>query len=703
MTFPLSPGVYFDEIDLTASVTGISSSAGAIAGIFGWGPMFEPMLMSSEAQLKQTFGAPTNLNPETWFSAANFLGYTNALWVVRTANTTSNTANAALNAVANTGPVANILDEVILNQHTFSTQFFTDTNVLYVARYPGALGNSLRVAQVDSPNAYSSNVSFGGTIVSGNATGNSYSGSLSVSIGSNTGKIVFTPISGSNVAAGNTFATTLMGSFTVGDQILIGNTTLGTAYTTPLKITGISNAVTNSTATVVNLNFSNPSRLAYNYSANTVKRSWEFSREVGTGPSETPSVLASTSNAALVDQLSVVVIDQNGLFTGVPGTILETYNNVSYAQDALNPDGSPAYYQTVINQNSNYIWAINDRNGLTSANSATLVNSTNQNPLSLTFNLGQDGDNEAVTPLQTLANGWQLFTNKIYPISLLIQGKATSGSGTYNGGSYSNFQLTNWIVQNVIDQRKRDCILFASPDKATVVSNAGFEAISIAGWTYFVNPSTYLFMDTGYKYQYDRYNNIYRWIPLNGDTAGTRAYTNGISAPWFSNAGINNGQINNVTKIAYNPGETDRDYLYPLGINPVITEAGYGTYLDGDRMFTIQSTAFNRINVRGLFIYCEQSIVNATKTILFSINDVFTQNQFKNMVNPFLKGIVGARGITDFIVVCDATNNTPQVVDANQFVAGIYIKPARVIDFIRLDFVAVSDSVSFSEIENPSY
>jgi hypothetical protein len=703
MTFPLSPGVYYDEIDLTASVTGVSSSAGAIAGIFTWGPMFQPMLIGSETQLKSTFGAPTNLNPETWFSAANFLGYTNALWVVRTANTTSNTANAALNAVANTGAVANILNEVILNPTTFSTQSFTDTNVLYVARYPGALGNSLRVAQVDSVNAYSSNVSFSGTIISGNASGNSYTGTLSVNIGSNTGTIVFTNSGGSNVAAGNTFATTLMQSFTIGDQILIGNSSLGTAYTTPLKITGISNAITNSTATLVNLSFNNPSRLAYNYTANTVKRYWEFYNQVNSGPGETPSVLAVTSNSNLVDQLSVVIVDQNGLFTGVPGTILETYNNVSYAKDAVNADGSTAYYQTVINQNSNYIYVINDRNGITSANSVSLVNSTNLNPLSLNFQLGQDGDSEAVAPLQTLANGWQLFTNKIYPISLLINGKSISGTGTYNGASYSNFQLTNWIAQNVIAQRKGDCMLFFSPDKATVVNNAGFEALSIAGWSSFINPSTYIFMDSGYKYQYDRYNNIYRWIPLNGDIAGTRAFTNGISYPWFSNAGINNGLINNVTRLAYNPSETDRDYLYPLGINPVITESGYGTYLNGDKMFTIQSTAFNRINVRGLFIYSEQSIVNATKTILFNINDVFTQNQFKNIVNPFLKGIVGARGITDFIVICDASNNTAQVVDANQFIAGIYIKPAHVIDFIRLDFVAVSDSVTFSEVENSAY
>ncbi len=679
MTFPLSPGVYIREIDLSQSVQGLSTSQGAIAGIYGWGPVNEPTLISSQAEYQLMFGTPTNLNPETWYSGWNFLSYTNALWVSRAANTTANTSNAAYNAVANTGAVANILDDVVLNKLTFADQIFTDTNVLYIAKYPGAKGNSLRVAQVDSPNAFSSNVSFSGTIVSGNAAGNSYTGVISVSIGSNTGSIVITPSAGSNVAGGNTFAATLMQDFTVGDNILIGNTSLGTAYSYPLKITAISNAVTNTTATTINLNFSNPSRLSYNYTANSVRRYWEFYNQVSNAPGETPSVLAVTGNNAIVDQMSVVVIDQNGLFSGIPGSILEVYNNLSFATDAVNADGTSNYYKNVINTQSPYIWAVNDRSGVTSSKSISVTNSTNQDPLNIQFTQGQDGDSEALAPLQTLGNAWQLFNNPIYPISYIIQGKATGGTGVYNGQNFANFQLTNWLVQNVV------------------------EAVSIAGWTSFLNASTYLFMDTGYKWQYDQFNNLYRWIPLNGDVAGTRAFTDGVGYPWFSNAGITRGLINNSIKLAYNPNETDRDYLYPLGINPVITEAGYGTYLDGDRMFTQVNTAFNRINVRNLFIYCEKAIKKATKVILFDINDVFTQNQFKNMVNPFLSGIIGARGITDFIVVCDATNNTPQVVDGNQFIAAMYIKPSRVIDFIRLDFIAVNDTVSFATVENPNY
>ena len=354
----------------------------------------------------------------------------------------------------------------------------------------------------------------------------------------------------------------------------------------------------------------------------------------------------------------------------------------------------------VLNQSSKYVWAVNSRSGVTVANSASLVNSTDQNPLSLQLQLGQDGDSEMIAPLQTLANGWGYFTNKLYPISLLISGYPTGGTGTFNGATYNNFQLANWLVQNIVNLRGNDCVVFASPDKATMLNNTGQEAMSIYGWSTFINPSTYLVLDTGYKYQYDQYNNIYRWIPMNGDVAGCCAYTDLVAYPWYSPGGVKRGLIQNVTRLAYNPSETDRDFLYPLAINPIINEAGWGTYLNGDKTFTIQTTAFNRINVRRLFIYLEQSIVNATKVINFELNDVFTQNEFKNIVNPFLKNVEGARGLYDFIVICDSSNNTPFVVDANEFLAGIYLKPARAINFIRLDFVAVSDSVSFSEVES---
>jgi hypothetical protein len=515
--------------------------------------------------------------------------------------------------------------------------------------------------------------------------------------------MVFTPTVGSNVAAGNIFATAIIADFSVYDILQISTLSNGYQNINNMQITQQGGAVTNSTASYAYVDFKQPSKLSTNFSSSQIRRFWEFYNFAGGAPGATPSVLAKTANATLVDQMSIAVVDQNGLFSGVPGRLLEIWPQVSFALDAVNPDGSTAYYQTVINQQSPYIWVVNDRTGIISGYANSIVNSTNPSPFYGYFSMGQDGDSETVAPLSTLALGWQTFVDKTYPINLLITGQPVGGTATVNGKVYNNFQLANWIEQNVIEARKYDCVGFFSPDKNTVVNNSGQEAVDISNWSTLTNPSTYLMLDTGWKYQYDQYNNIYRWIPLNGDIAGLCAYTDSVAYPWYSPAGVNRGLINNVVKLAYNPSETDRDFIYPQGINPVITETGYGTYLDGDRTFTIQTTAFNRINVRRLFIYLELAIAAATKTILFEINDVFTQNQFKNMVNPFLKTVQGARGITDFIVICDGTNNTSQVVDSNEFVAGIYIKPSRVIDFIELDFVAVNDGVSFSTVENSSY
>ena len=704
MTFGISPGIYTREIDLSNFVTGIGTTIGAASGIFTWGPINQPMLLGSSNALVNTFGPPTNLNPETWFTASNFLDYSNSMWVCRSANTTANTANAAYNAVANTGAIANIIQNVILNNTTFQTQIFSDANVPYIAKWAGSMGNSLRVSQCDGANSYSSNVSLSGSILSGISLGNTYSGSFTIGIGSNVGIITVTQTNASNVAAGNVYATALAAAFTPGDNIYVGGFGGGPQALNVLKLSSISPAVTNATVTTMNVNFYSPSRLSQSYVANTLQRYWEFYNAVVGKPGETASVLSITGNSSLVDQLSVVVVDNKGLFTGVAGTILEVYNNLSFATDAVNPDGTTAYYRTVINNQSPYIWNVADRAGMVSNTTATIINSTNLAPISLNFSLGQDGDSELVAPLATLSTGWSMFLNKTtYPVNLIISGHPTGGTATVNGKTYNNFQLTNWLAQTIVPGRINDCVVFASPDKATVVNNSGNEAVDIVNWSTLINPSTYLVMDSGYKWQYDRYNNIYRWIPLNGDIAGLCAYTDAVSFPWFSPAGVNRGLIKNTIKLAYNPQMNDRDYFYPNGINPVISDPGYGVYLDGDRTFTLQNTSFNRINVRRLFIYLEQSIASATKPILFEINDVFTQNQFKSIVNPFLKGVKGARGIYDFVTVCDGTNNTPQVVDSNQFLGAMYVKPAKSTNYIRLDFISVPSGVSFSAIENSSF
>jgi phage tail sheath protein FI len=274
-------------------------------------------------------------------------------------------------------------------------------------------------------------------------------------------------------------------------------------------------------------------------------------------------------------------------------------------------------------------------------------------------------------------------------VSLILQGKAV--------GSANNAQLANYIIDNICESRK-DCVAFISPAKTNVVSNAGNESTSMVGFRNASRSTSYAVLDSGYKYQYDKYNDVYRYIPLNGDTAGLCVRTDDTRDPWFSPAGFNRGQIKNIIKLAYNPDKANRDILYKANINPVVTFPGQGTVLYGDKTMLTKPSAFDRINVRRLFIVLEKAIATAAKYTLFEFNDEFTRAQFKNLVEPFLRDVQGRRGIYDFKVVCDSTNNTGEVIDRNEFVGDIYIKPAKSINFIQLNFVAVRTGVEFSEI-----
>ena len=305
---------------------------------------------------------------------------------------------------------------------------------------------------------------------------------------------------------------------------------------------------------------------------------------------------------------------------------------------------------------------------------------------------------EANAALSTITSGYDLFASKeVVDISLILQGKPIGGTTTVNGVTVNNYFLATYLTQNIAEIRK-DCVVFITPDDAVVKNNQGAEAISIVNWRNALQDSSYAVTDSGYKYAYDRYNDVYRYVPMNGDIAGLCARTDATNASWWSPAGFNRGQINNVVKLRYNPNQTDRDLLYKNAINPVVTFPGQGTYLYGDKTTTSKPSAFDRINVRRLFITLEKAISQAAKYSLFEFNDQFTQAQFRNLVNPYLRGVQSLRGITDYLVVCDSTNNTPEVVDSNQFVGDIYIKPARSINFIQLNFVAVATGVEFTTI-----
>ena len=699
MPYQVSPGVNVTEIDLTTVVPGVATATGAIAGVFRWGPVNERVLITDENNLVSTFGKPTSNNAETFFTAANFLAYGASLYVVRAANTTNSTSTiGALNAVANSDTVT-VLSNVVKNRNDYLNvrDGNTSSNAAYIAKYPGVLGNSLKVSVCDSTNAYSSNLALVGT-----QSGNAITGSFSLSIGSNTGTFTFT--SAGVVAAANTYANTIAAGFTVGDYVALGNSSIGTQY---IKIATIGTVTANASVATFTLGFDSNYRLSTDYVANTtmngnssvvnVTRNWEYFDRVDGAPVSS-YYNANFGNTSAIDTMHVVIVDHDGMFTGAPSAVLEVFENVSRATDAKSQDGASLYYKTVINDGSAYAWWATDRAGAVSNVALNIASSTNVKPMSLEFAGGTDGYTESTAPLSILATAYDLYNSiEQVDISLVMQGKPTGGSTVVNGQTVSNYQLANYLIDNIVGTRK-DCVAFVSPDDAIVRGNPGLESTSIVNWFGAVNDSTYVIYDTGYKYMYDRYNDVYRYVPLNGDIAGLTARTEATNDAWWSPAGFNRGQIKNIVKLRYNPTKADRDLLYKNAINPVVTFPGQGTVLFGDKTGTKKPSAFDRINVRRLFITLERAISQASRFSLFEFNDEFTRSQFKNLVVPYLRDVQARRGISDFMVVCDATNNTAERIDRNEFWGDIYIKPNRSINFIQLNFVAVRTGVQFSTI-----
>ena len=401
------------------------------------------------------------------------------------------------------------------------------------------------------------------------------------------------------------------------------------------------------------------------------------------------SAFATTKGATgAKDEMHVLVVDGTGVISGTAGTVLEKYQYLSKFSDATSDSGDTNYYVNVINQKSPYIW-FNNVPGATGSGTVAWGTATTAFTNTATFkqmavNEGNDTLKGALDDYTTTVD-YSLFNTDTVNVDLLMAG---------NGG-----QTVVTSLLSIVNSRK-DCVVFFSPLKANVVSNSGSETSALVTYmTTTVNPnSSYAFMDSGWKYQYDKYNNLFRWVPLNGDIAGLCARTDQTNDPWYSPAGYNRGVIKNVIKLAWNPTQANRDSLYSVGVNPVISQPGLGTVLFGDKTALARPSAFDRINVRRLFITLEKSISAAAKFSLFELNNVSTRAQFVNLVEPFLRTVQGRNGITDFKVVCDTTNNTPQVIDANQFVGDIYIKPARSINYIQLNFVAVATGVEFNTV-----
>lgn len=642
MAFQVSPGVNVTEIDLTTVVPAVSSTEGAIAGVFNWGPIEDRVLISSETQLVSRFGKPTSANFETFFAAANFLAYGNKLYVSRAADATA--YNAGGSAAA-----GSITSTQIKNYDAFQDASL-DVDATYWARYAGALGNSLKVAVCDTATAFFANIDFSSATISFKAV----PGSPNVDV--------------TGIGAGD------LDNLNVGDLIEIDSRLL------KIKTKG---SVTSNAATIVLTD--SFTGVANAFANGTINRYWEFYGDVSAAPG-TSAFVANAGGTS--DELHVLVIDEDGLFTGTKGAILERYESLSRATDAKGPEGGSIFYRDVINESSQYIYVGSERAGSYEAAAASVAAFANTIPLSLSLAGGADSTAEGSISVASLSAAWDKFKNaEEVDVSLLIAGKAVGLNGV---------QIANYVIDNIAEYRK-DCVVFISPRSSDVVNNVNAVSNAVT-FRNNLRSTSYAVLDSGYKYQYDRYNDVNRYIPLCGDIAGLCVRTDETRDPWFSPAGFNRGQVKNILKLAYNPDKAQRDILYKNGINPVVTFPGQGTVLYGDKTLLSKPSAFDRINVRRLFIVLEKAIATSAKFSLFEFNDEFTRAQFRSLVEPYLRDIQGRRGIFDFKVVCDTTNNTGEVIDRNEFVGDIYIKPARSINFIQLNFIAVRTGVEFSEV-----
>ena len=824
MAFQTSPGINVSEIDLTSATPAVGTTEGAIAGVFRWGPINERILVTSEQELVSRFGEPStrytsetytnaNLwtNHETFLTAANFLGYSDALFVTR--------------AVSDTAAIA--------------TKGSDDE---FKAKYYGELGNSIQVSHCDSASFASARVGTSTVdITSGNSSG-TFTGFASqaqaqalkkgdvITVGEQSLTLkADASVSGGGAGSAFTFesdvaptsydhtvdtdggvyihdATDTLGTsiiqlgtsqtiakgtpvvydattggilaglvddknyfiipvedvaksfdfddvstanetitfdtahgyttedrviFNTNSQAAVTNLADGTKYyvqvesTTVIKlydevpavgvdaidITQPASGNTGYTLTQVGVETSGATNMfkladtlakANSYSESNQNNVQITAIAAGTNKLTTKAgTVTATANfierytgianvtsgeytkqwgdadtfdsAPDTGSVHVVVKDSDGKITGTAGAIVERYDNVSLTAGAKSADGSTNFLSDVLVSSSDWI-------SLTDAGSAALSGAVSYTALTG----GSDGNDETDIPIGKLALAYDLYKDAAdVDISFVLQGKARGATG---------HELSNYIIDNIVEVR-RDCVAFVSPAYADNMTPS-----SVVSFVANLTASSFAVVDSGYKYQYDKYSDVYRWVPLNGDIAGLCARTDDLRDPWFSPAGYSRGNVKNVVKLKVNPNKAQRDLLYKNGINPVITQPGQGTVLFGDKTFAGTTSAFDRINVRRLFIVLEKTISQASKSTLFEFNDEFTRASFVNLVEPFLRDVQGRRGIYDFKVICDESNNTGQVIDTNQFVGDIYIKPARSINFIQLNFVAVRTGVEFSEI-----
>ena len=671
MTMLVSPGVHVREIDATNRVPMLGTSTGAICGPFREGPVSTVVNIGSENELVQVFGKPHASNFEWWFSAANYLQYANSLKVIRT-------ESAVVNAVAS-GTAILIRDtEHYLNNYSAGEASVGE----WAARTAGTWGNSIGVSMCDSLAAFQQGLS----------TNNRVNDS-STAIGDTTIVVDNVDASGDAINVGDLI------SFSSADNATIENhADLAGHEGIEYEVTAIN--TTSNVVTFRQKDDPNGKGLAAVVADDSyITRRWKFYDLFTAAPGNSQWAVDNARGTA--DEMHIVVYDRTGDITGydndVAGqrtiSVLERFANVSKNPVAKTAQGGSNYYPDVIYQSSAYIyWMDHHASGSNWGTDTTSAYSAVGTPTATALASGTD--DYAVTAGE-LEDAYDLFIDKeTETIDLVIGGPS---GGVTNTAAGMDTHVT--MITALVDTRK-DCVAFVSPHRGAVVNIASniTQTKNVKEAFDLCPSSSYVVFDSGYKYMYDKYNDVYRYVPLNGDTAGLCANTDNVAQTWFSPAGYNRGGVRGAIKLAYNPRQNQRDQLYRARINPVVNFPGQGVVLFGDKTALTKPSAFDRINVRRLFLVLERAISSAAKYQLFEFNDEFTQSGFRNMVEPFLRDIQGGRGITDFRVVCDSSNNTPEVIDRNEFRGDIYIKPARSINFIYLNFTAARTGVSFSEV-----
>ena len=642
----LSPGVVIQERDLTlGSIETVEVNVGAIAGAFAKGPVNKPVRISSESELLSKFGEPNDSNYETWFAASSFLAYGGVLDVVRSSGASLKTANV--------GGVSLTINSV----EDYEGNYYDGTAAWdYASRSVGSVGNSIKVVVIDS--GANQRLTLSGSFV-GSVTAGS---TIQTTTGSKSAYVHY--VSGTTV-----------------DIIWIS----GGAWTTTDLVDDGSNPDLSIVSAV------------HWYDAQMITPTLNWN-QVAPQPGTSVHVAERGGSS---DEMHIVVVDVDGGVTGTPNTVLEKFLYVSKASDGKSAEGSLVYYPEVILNQSNYIyWGSHDNEEIWDVSGNAFANASNVGGDSTTafdilgekeYTMSGGADDFTLTQAEIIA-GYDYFADpETVQIDYLIMG----GGGASEVESKAK---ANKLI-SIVNARK-DCVAFISPDKSNVVgvSDSGTQTTNIVEFFDTFPSTSYAVFDSGWKYLYDRFADKYRWIPCNGDTAGLCASTTANGDPWFSPAGLNRGGIKNAIKLAYSPKKSERDTLYQKRINPITSLPGQGIVLFGDKTALASPSAFDRINVRRLFLVIEKTIGNAAKGVLFELNDEFTRNNFNNVVEPYLRDIQARRGITDFLVVCDSSNNTPDLIDKNEFIAEIYIKPARSINFITLTFVATRTGVSFEEV-----